>query len=542
MVAARWCLAAAGTWFCAAWLAAACCAAAEGAPGGGVLAVTLDKAVGGQRELEVWLDCRGGKPAGAVALAPTFSKSPPQVDISRLTLHGAALGGELAVTFHSDGFNPPIGKTVRAVYSLNAKLPGGKGPAAGTFSGKYDTAGALGAPKDVAGAVTVVPAGRAPLDGLAVVTLSMVNAAGQKGLDRSVWGRAAYPRFVLKDGKVVQAVMHGHGGKQIEYFEAVFTRTDLKLDTTGLSGTAELTASGGDKYIYTLQAAVGGTRVAGTFGKTVNGKAAEGNRFTGVIEPVPQVPADNAVWNIELIGAVPGGKHLNVYLPCVGGTFRDGMAYAGTWNHTYHDVVPAALKLATRAAEAAATGKINVTMNPDPYVPADHKPVAASYDIDAAWRDGCVSGTFKGVFGGKDVAGAIVGRLTAIPPVPEPAAVSVKLDNGTCDGAPWHRRTYINFVAVKGKADAGGMGNNKGGWQGTFKGAEIAYGGATFTATIRGTVDTSHSSKTGAYTFKLTGKSIGGELIGKCDTYLDGKLAKQNTDFMGTIRAADAAP
>jgi hypothetical protein len=44
----------------------------------------------------------------------------------------------------------------------------------------------------------------------------------------------------------------------------------------------------------------------------------------------------------------------------------------------------------------------------------------------------------------------------------------------------------------------------------------------------------------GAYTFKLTGRVVGSELVGTCDTYRDGKPTKTGTPFMGGFGAVRA--
>lgn len=77
------------------------------------------------------------------------------------------------------------------------------------------------------------------------------------------------------------------------------------------------------------------------------------------------------------------------------------------------------------------------------------------------------------------------------------------------------------------------MYNNKGGWKGTFKKAEIRFAGASFEANIDGTVDESNGTLKGQYTFKVVGRVVGRELIGICDTYRDGKLTKSGTPVMG---------
>ncbi len=119
------------------------------------------------------------------------------------------------------------------------------------------------------------------------------------------------------------------------------------------------------------------------------------------------------------------------------------------------------------------------------------------------------------------------------PLVPDPVSINVKLEDGVNDGSPWHRRTWVNFTATEGHAETGGMSNNKGGWKGTFKKADVKFDGAVFTATLDGTVDETKGPLVGAYTFKLTGKVVGSELVGTCETFRDGKPTKSGTPFMG---------
>jgi len=129
--------------------------------------------------------------------------------------------------------------------------------------------------------------------------------------------------------------------------------------------------------------------------------------------------------------------------------------------------------------------------------------------------------------------------VNSLPSVPEPARFHIKLDDGVNQGAPWFRRVYLSFVATNGKADQGGMSNNKGGWQGTFKSARVRFEGSTFQATVEGSVDKSRTALTGNYTFKLTGRAVGSELVGKVETRRDGRKTKEGTAFMGGFGPVD---
>ena len=520
------------------WVLAATAAGADGGPPANardaVHTLVLDKALPGGKPLTVYLDCAGGTFAAGLARAPQFSKLAYGVDASGLALADKVLRGTLAVTIPSDGYTPPPGKTVRCVFTVDAKIAGAS--VAGTFDGRYgvDERGQGGTPAK--GAVSGTVSARPAFDGPVVLDLDLINAAGDKPVDKRVWGRRGRLRVTFKGGKPLQGVMHGHGdGRQVNYFEAVVTHVGLAWGREGLRGTVAVKETKGDEYVYTFDGRVVGDQVGGTFTKTVNGKAAPGAGFRGALVPVPAVRAADAIHNLELLGAVAGGKQLNTFIPCVAGRFGQGMGYSGQFNHTYHDVGGAALTLSGNVLR----GDLKVTINPDPYVPRDHKPIACVYTVEATVSDGCVTGSFTGLFGRQRVAGRIVGRLQPIPPVPEPAQYSLKLEDGVNEGAPWLRRVYLSFVATRGKATEGRMSNNKGGWTGTFKAATVTHDGPRFAATIHGTVDTTRGPRTGAYTFKLAGRSIGGELIGTVETHRDGKLTKQGTHFMGAVHPAE---
>jgi hypothetical protein len=58
----------------------------------------------------------------------------------------------------------------------------------------------------------------------------------------------------------------------------------------------------------------------------------------------------------------------------------------------------------------------------------------------------------------------------------------------------------------------------------------------TFTkGTIEGPVDESRTALTGDYTFKLVGRAVGTELIGRVETWRDGRKTKDGTAFMGSF-------
>jgi hypothetical protein len=244
-------------------------------------------------------------------------------------------------------------------------------------------------------------------------------------------------------------------------------------------------------------------------------------------------PADST-YDLELHGAVVGGKPMWVHVGSTKGAFGAGMAYAPLFNHAVHDVDASALKL----AGGKLSGTLEATILPDPYVPRDRKPIACTYTIDAAVRDGGLSGSFTGKCGGEAVAGVVGGRLAARQNLGDSFQVSMKMEQGVAGrGAPWHKRTYLGVTVKGGKAVEGSISNNKGGFTGAFREADLKLDGDALAGTIACDV-TSGRVETGTYVFSVKAKVIGDQLTGTFESRLKGKVVKSGR-FMGRIQPAE---
>jgi len=491
--------------------------------------VVLRKADTNAVALHVCLRAEGGKFTAGVTVGPL---GPTEIDCTGLALNGNAVTGSLKGTVGFDGFFPSDGKPMTHEYRLDAVVTDG------TVRGKYE--GTVTPGQKVSGTVEGNLLSPPDLRGYWVMDLQMENGAGAGTLGPKSYGSRVYPKLFMKDGKWVQSLIYGWGKRvQINYFESEIVTNALRFDGKTLTGPLAVRATGGSDYLFTFDGIAVGGQIGGTYKKQVDGNEVAGGPFHGKLEPMPERSPAQALHYLELHRAVvrtwdtntaATALQLMVSVPCIGGKFGAGVAYAAAWNHVFHDVDASGLKLDGNSV----AGELKVTMNPDPYMPPDHKGVSATYRIDAKISDGrIVGGTYTGLFKDRTVSGSVFGELMDQPPVPEPVGVNFKLEDGVNDGSPWHRRTWINFVATKGHAETGGMFNNKGGWKGTFKKAEVKFDAAAFTATVDGTVDETKGVLIGAYTFKLTGRVVGAELIGICDTYRDGKLTKSGTPFMG---------
>ena len=93
-----------------------------------------------------------------------------------------------------------------------------------------------------------------------------------------------------------------------------------------------------------------------------------------------------------------------------GGKWFAGSGRAKTYNLARHDVDPSGL-----AAEGGRlTGRLKVTLNPDPWVPPDHRPKAVWFEIAATISDGKIAGTFRGDGDYGPAEGQVSGRAIAV--------------------------------------------------------------------------------------------------------------------------------
>ena len=527
---------------------------------GEIYTLTLTGGLPDQRDMELYLDAGDNSIKRAFALAPQFNKVSYTVDASGLAPAQDKLTGSVVVTITSDGYNPPDGCTDVCTYKIEAKVAHGE--VAGKFSGTHTRTGTP-APRPRKRKDSPTPAEPQRLNGTLTGTVAppptwgrnvrfalyLDNARAQSarrpdGRTKVVprWNLPGFLRFTTSGGTADIATLRGFGGHPINYFQAEVTKVKLTFSGGRIAGTVDA-LSDGRTYRFTLDADVIGDRVAGGFTKVVDGKPDVPGRLYGTVEDVSDVAATDAIYYLVLDKAVAARdrktgaiveKQMIVHLPCEDGRLSGGVGFAGTYNHTYFDADSAGLKL----ADLKLTGTLDVTVNPDPYVPPDGKPVPCKYTVDAKVLDGSVVGTFSGTFGSEKVAGRLSGEYRRRPPIPEPMRVNVKLDNGAAgkEGGPaWHRRCYIGFAATGGKATTGSFSNNKGGFQGRLVSADVTCDGETFAATIETDVDESRTVQVGRHTFLLRGKVIGREIVGEVETLFEGRPWKKNTAFMGSL-------
>jgi len=185
-------------------------------------------------------------------------------------------------------------------------------------------------------------------------------------------------------------------------------------------------------------------------------KAAPAKAAPPVAPAAATKPVDGA-WTLVLEGALPAGisgqaKALDVHLACREGQWRQAFGESPSWNRACHKADPAGLKFEAGALK----GTLAVTLNPDQWVPADGKPVACTFVLDARFDNQSVAGVYKGTCGTGAVGGLLSGSIT-----PSAAAlitscdVSLNLENVLAFGQEWKRRIQVAWSVREGKAQRG---------------------------------------------------------------------------------------
>jgi len=537
-----------------AWATFSGMAAAELKPNDAVYRLSLENAILSKTPLVVYMDCRNGMMTHA--FGGGLNVVSHDVDASRLKLDGHTLTGTLKVTINPDNWVPKGYRQLHYTYGIKASVNGTsvKGaytvvsaddgvadkPKAQTIEEKVppELLGRLkerpGArepetgpkPRTVAGEITARPARPDPAE--IRIALERIQGPSYKG-----WGNRGTLRFVVTGNRVVASSIGAPNNTTYAEWTCFIKKATAGLTQDTLAATFDTKVNGkgpgaGDLNIA-LEGRIIGDKVAGRFVSKLPDKQLVEAPFIGSVRHSPAPDARHATYALQLWGGAAGRKEVWLHLASSDGLLGRGLAFAPQFNHAVHDLDAAGLKLTA----GKLGGNIEMTVNPDPYIPPDKQPIECTYAIDAEIKDGGVAGSFSGTWGKEKVAGPLTGQL--VPPVKHGTNFSFhfKMEEGVTGGSAWHNRTYAGMTIQNGKAVKGSASNNKGGWKGTFDGGEAKLDGPRLTAKANVTV-TSGSVKKGTYTFEIEAIVVGAHLIGEHKSILNGKVVKRGK-IMGGI-------
>ena len=143
-------------------------------------------------------------------------------------------------------------------------------------------------------------------------------------------------------------------------------------------------------------------------------------------EPNPGDPL-HGTWRVALDGFFePAGKKnggarrtLPIYVISREGRLLYGLGSAPDWNQATHPTDVSALRY--DAASGKLTGTMQVKLNPDPWIPKDHQPIACSVEVDATLdraqptNQTALQGSYRAKLGTEPVQGTVSGYIYTQP-------------------------------------------------------------------------------------------------------------------------------
>ena len=256
--------------------------------------------------------------------------------------------------------------------------------------------------------------------------------------------------------------------------------------------------------------------------------------------PTPmQVDPANGVWALVLNGGVAAEKDgksdnrpLALYLGLTGGVVKQTHSTAPKYNTGRHIAVGEGLSVDAGVLK----GRLIVTIFPDAWVPADRKTTTGEYVLDAAAKNGVVTGTYTGTFAGHPVAGTISGTVTARRPV-EDMKLSCIIENGI-DNVPSHiARVLFSCRMVKGTIeDARAACYDPLYWRARIRRPTLTITHESFTATVPASVISGrYDDAEGDYVFTIEGQIVGDIVFGTVTRTQDGQALRARAYFVGKV-------
>jgi hypothetical protein len=484
--------------------ACACCAA--GAAEDAALQLTLQKAVsagsGEGRDFLVSLDVRGGKVVGGFGHAPRFNKMPAELDVKGLALAGGRLTGTLKASIAWDGWVPRDGKPVAADYRIDAAVAEGK------VDGKWSVTNVP--PRE--GALAGTCATPASDTELVRLTVACANAMDHQA---KVSARGLKAVFVLKDGKGVAARAIPAGSIADVGCSMEVPKFDLKLSGGKLTGmfqvevTPQQVSAGVPPvvYGYDVQGLVVGDGAGGTMAITKNGEAlSDTARFIAAARRGAPPPMADCTYKVTLHHALGLGKFIDVYLASTGGKFTGGFASSPNFNNAMHTVDTSKLTV----GEGKLTGDLGVTVQADPWIPRDHKPIPCAFALNAAVANGEITGRFKGTAGTNAVERALEGALDDKVKLDSVTGMTIRLENGLAGSGNHMARAFVSMDIRDGKVTGGSVGNNHDAqMKGTVTGGEFKLSGDEWALKTEFTLTGAGSATLGKYEATASGTFVG---------------------------------
>lgn len=446
-----------------------------------ICSVTVAKALPSDKSLELRLAVRDGKIVGAIGRPVKYSRSPAVIDSSGVQLADGKLTGELKYQILSDGYLP----ATNGVCALNGlAVQSAPPPDAGT---------------------------------LARLVLECENAINHGGKDKPQ-SRRMQIVLAVREGPVFGAKAIPPGSLT-DVACAPFVKSCAVTLTDGeLGGTLEISVQPQDtgkspvNYAYALTGRVIGDLATGTLALQRDGKpSGPVGTFVGAVRWGAAPAAGEGLYRLTIRDALGIGKFMDVYLTATGGKLVHGFATTPNFNNATHVVEVGKLALDGQRL----SGPLTVTVQPDPWIPADGKPIACAYQVDATLRDSEITGTADKF--------VVEGSLTDKPQLGKLTNATLKLENGLHGKSDWHARAFVSCEIKDGRVTGGRISNNHTKLDGVVTGGDLKFDGERLVGKVSATVKQGDGGQEGQYEFTVHVLMVGTVGAGTFDSQLAGK-------------------
>ncbi|MFC1462137.1 hypothetical protein ACFLQU_00895 [Verrucomicrobiota bacterium] len=489
----------------------------------------LKNALGEGKDISLFLASGKDGIEGAFGQARRFNKMPHVVDASSVKIDGDRLTGTVNITIPFDGWIPINHKPMHVTVTLDATADGNgvrgaydlvtvkKEPEkpVPTFAKKrFKSKAAAAAPSVTVEEGDLAGSRSKPMEPGQVCRLILNCRDTVRGSAKARKGQGIGVALSFKDSRSFAARMIPYGSITDVAFTSTAEKHDLKFDGQRLAGTLTAFVRGKEKsddftkYDLAFNGLAIGSDVDGQVEITRDGESLGKKPFSGGLTTAVADPRD-ALYSMTLHRSIPKHNHLNVKFTVRDGKILGGFAVSPHFNNAIHAVDFSKVEFDGKSL----SGALALTINPDNWIPTDHKPVPCLYNLDVKIVDGELMGKFTGKFRDTDVAGHAEGSTDSKINFAHISGMTLKVENGAFG------RAFITMRYQDGKLTSSNIWNNHDrGLKGSVENVDLDWSNERIRGSMTVRTGRSQEGKLPAYTCKVDGILVGNMGAGSADT------------------------